>query len=239
MAKILQPVGTRFDGFLNHYSLIAVARAGLDAAIMCMYLSEGSLSETEWRLRWAVLRLHDLCNRKRFISPLQEIEEAIPNYQEAKDAICSEIMQLGRALNFEADKIHNLTKGNIVFVNGLRGVIREAGWDLSDFEFWQGYFSAFTHSHPVSFLRDDYHGISFDAPSDYQIHLASLVLGLLSDYFNKVNVRIEAFCAHDGDSVRGFLEEPTVGCAFIAHLFPPPCHPPPFCLVEPSRLGAR
>jgi len=39
-----------------------------------------------------------------------------------------------------------------------KGAAREAGWGLNAFEFEQAYYSAYGHSHPVSFMKADEQG---------------------------------------------------------------------------------
>ena len=53
---------------LDHFSIATLARAVIDAALMVMYVSDPNLERDEWDLRRQVLFLHDLTNRKRFLT---------------------------------------------------------------------------------------------------------------------------------------------------------------------------
>jgi hypothetical protein len=55
-------------GLLDHFSVATLGRAATDASLMTMYISKPDLKRDEWELRKTILYLHELLNRKRFLS---------------------------------------------------------------------------------------------------------------------------------------------------------------------------
>ncbi|MEJ6395603.1 hypothetical protein V8J82_20255 [Gymnodinialimonas sp. 2305UL16-5] len=168
-------------GFLNHFSLIALARTVYDAALMTLYVAHLSSTEDQWNLRRHVLYLHDLCNRKRFLKPLTKIEPAVQpidnsTYQRVRDDLTLKISLYGRKLGKNDKEISELCTGQRVFVDGARGAARLVGWDLNAYDFKQAFFSNWVHSHPVSFLRANEQKISMVEASDHQLAVSALAL---------------------------------------------------------------
>ncbi len=186
--------------FLNHQSISVLGRAIIDAGLMVLYQSELSLSADEWDLRRQVLFLHDIANRKRFLtsgalSSGKEDTAFMQSYPEVRDGIKSRISDLGKNLGLKKSEIEDLRKGQTVFVKGVRGAVREAGWDLHDFETMHTYLSNFVHCHPVSYMRAQQHGISYFSPSEFQLMQSSSVLAMCASVVSQVNERMKVFLA--------------------------------------------
>lgn len=189
------PVGAKM---LDHFSIAALGRAVIDASLMVMYISEASLNRNEWDLRRQVLFFHDLTNRKRFLTSMAKAgaprdEAFFDSYVEIKSDLKQKIQELAVDQGFSAEEQDNLASGQAVYLRGVRGAAREAGWDVAEFDFQQSYLSNWVHSHPVSFMRADQHKISFSDPSEYQLGFVGLVLEICSHYLNEANSRLSIF----------------------------------------------
>ncbi|MCZ7466403.1 MULTISPECIES: hypothetical protein [Rhizobium/Agrobacterium group] len=196
---------------MDHFSAAALGRASIDAALMVMYLTHPPLSVAEWNLRRHVLYLHDATNRKRFLDALVKAEGDIVSghmdgYREAKMELQAKIRGFGAALGLPEDTIVNLSSGSAVFVAGVRGAVDEAGWNKKAYEAHQSYFSAFVHSHPVSFMRAVDHEISFSEPSEYQKYLCNYVLETVAVYTEMANERMEETCMTFESDPLGHIE---------------------------------
>lgn len=196
-------------GLLDHFSLATLARASLDAALMTMYMSEPRLSLTQWDFRRQFLFLHDANNRSRFLKPLRKNGAEFgffENADEIRDGIRSKIAKLGTELLYSNEKIQEFHRGLHLFVGGTRGAAREAGWDVDEFEFNQSYLSAYVHSHPVSFMRFDEHGISFAGASPFQVEFCQYVLEMTAGYTASVADRMDIFSVPEKGDPNGHLE---------------------------------
>ncbi len=195
-----QAVNMRPDvGLLDHFSIGTLTRTLMDSAIMTLYLSEVGLDASAWDLRRQVLFLHDLTNRKRFLSAMRKHanEPDDPNdkemYRRAKERIIGAIEGLGNGMGLPSERIEELTKGQIVYLDGVRGAVREAGLDVNQFDFLHTYLSNQVHGHPVSFMRADEQKISFETPSDFQFGFTGLCLEAGAEYLEAATARIEVF----------------------------------------------
>jgi hypothetical protein len=185
-------------GLLDHFSLAALGRTALDASVMTMYISDPNLDRNRWDLRRQIFRLHELFNRKRFLTAAgaKDGTTNLPffeTYEERKVTLRSRIDILAKQLGYTSEQIEGFLKGQYVFIDGVRGAAREAGWDVDAFDFHQAYLSNWVHSHPVSFLRVAEQGISFSRPSDYQLNFCGTVLEITMPYIQKATDRMRAF----------------------------------------------
>jgi len=185
------------EQYLDHASIGVLGRSIIDATLMTLYVSEMSLKRDEWDLRRQILYLHDLTTRKRFLKNMMNVDDGEPpqilkEYPRIKDEIVSKIKSLAEKQGFNKEQTQALLKG-LVFINGVRGAAREAGINVDLFSFHQSYLSNWVHSHPVSFIRADHHGISFDKASEYQVHFAALVLDFCAGYVELAKNRMNEF----------------------------------------------
>ena len=185
-------------GLLDHFSVATLGRAITDASLMTMYIAQPSLKQKEWELRRAILNLHELFNRKRFLtaSVAEADRGAVPffqTYETQKVKFRGQIETLAKQLLFADAVIKELLTGQKVFIGGARGAAREAGWDFERFEFQQAYLSNWVHSHPVSFIRADEQEISFSRPSEYQLDFCGAVLEIVLPYVETTTSRMDAF----------------------------------------------
>ncbi|MBX5012397.1 hypothetical protein HJB67_20885 [Rhizobium lentis] len=217
LQTIVEDVVRTGSGLLDHFTVGTITRSIIDASLMAMYLSEPSLTFPQWQLRREILHLHEMTNRKRFLEPQGKV---IPSdgprlpfydtYEQAKKDSRGRIALYGKAVGLDQDKITKLQEGQWVFVDGGRGAAREAGWDLNAFEFEQAYYSAYVHSHPVSFMKADEQGISWVHPSPFQQNFVALALNVAGRYLERANDRMRAFTADEScDPLADQLREGT------------------------------
>jgi hypothetical protein len=193
---------------LDHFSIASLARMILDTSLMTMYISHPSLSRDEWNLRRYVLYLHDLTNRKRFLTANKSEDAAfLSSYQSKKAALTDKIRRFAKCLHLSKEVTADLTSGQKVFVEGARGVVREAGWNVREFDFYQSYFSAYIHSHPVSFMRADQHNISSSDPSDYQLNFCAHAIRMAAEYTERTEQRVAAFSASGSGDPLGQVDD--------------------------------
>ena len=199
-------------GLLDHFSIGALTRTLIDSCIMTLYLSEPSLSIAEWDLRRHVLFLHDLTNRRRFLSAMRKHAKQSPpanddtDYKQAKNNIASVIRRRATELALPEDRIQELLKGQIVFLDGVRGAIREAELDVDHFDFMHTYLSNQVHSHPVSYVRAEDQKISLETPSNFQFSFCGLCLEAGAQYLAAMTARVEAFTGDAKRDPNGHIE---------------------------------
>jgi hypothetical protein len=199
------PVGRKL---LDHFSIAALGRVIIDACIMTMYITRPELTRDEWNLRRYILYLHDITTRKRFIlSSKTDDKEFFESYKKAKPHNVQMIRKYANLLGYEKTKIEELVNGQHVFANGVRGAVREVGWDVDEFDFMQSYLSSFVHSYPVSFMRADQHGISFSNPSDFQLKFCAGIIRNSAFVTESVTQRIELFCASISNDPLGQVDD--------------------------------
>jgi hypothetical protein len=209
MRVILSDYQRVFDtgGLLDHFSLATLGRAALDASVMTMYISDPNINRDQWDMRRQIFRLHELFNRKRFLVAAGATDQVpkmafFETYELRKVTLRSRIEILAKQLDYPSEQIEALLKGQSVFIDGVRGAAREAGWDVDAFDFHQSYLSNWVHSHPVSFLRFDEQAISFSRPSDFQIDFCGAVLEIAIPYLRKTTDRMRDFTgAKSSDSI--------------------------------------
>ncbi|UDF29943.1 UNVERIFIED_ORG: hypothetical protein LHK14_01090 [Roseateles sp. XES5] len=195
---------------LDHFSVASLGRIAIDTAIMTLYISEPSLTLAQWNLRRHVLYLHDATSRKRFLDAAVRAEGVtsqyhLEGYSERKTELHSAIDMYGAELGLPQDKLERLKKGD-VFVDGLRGAVREAGLNVDAWEHYNAYLSSFVHAHPVSFMRAEEHAISFEEPSKFQRELCGYVMEAIASCTEAVTTRVEAFCGDDAKDPLGMLD---------------------------------
>jgi hypothetical protein len=198
---------TRFYPF-DHHSICSLGRVCFDAALMLHYLSEPSLNIAAWNLRRKVLYLHDISNRHRFLKFAKKLTKgSLPEKIDDKwiiDGLVADILmhlsELGRATD------PTFTSGQMVYVDGVRGAVREAGWDVNEFEFQQAYLSNFVHTHPVSYMRATEHAIDFEKPSAAQYAAALIAVSVSLNAAKSSNERCLRFLSKDGDQLADYFD---------------------------------
>lgn len=200
MGNIYENYAAGSAGFrlLDHFSLAVLCRSIIDAALVTKYIANSKDSKEKWNLKRHVIYLHDLLNRRRFLMSIEKSSGQsdvafLSSYEGVKRDLRKKISILADELGYSGDDKRKLTSGQLVFVDGARGAAREAGWDVDLFDFHQSYLSNWVHSHPVSFLRADEHGISFDEPSQYQRDFSAMIFEIASGYMGDVRSCLDLF----------------------------------------------
>lgn len=197
-------------GLLDHFSIGALTRTLIDASIMTLYLSEPSLCVAEWDLRRHVLFLHDATNRKRFLTAMRKYAQKPPPpgeadaYYQNKEGILEVIKRRGKELRLGVDRVKELSNGQLVFMHGVRGAVREAGLDVTEFEFVHTYLSNHVHSHPVSVMRAE--KISFSTPTDFQLSFCGLCLESAAVYIDAATKRVDDFTGDIARDPNGYID---------------------------------
>jgi len=160
---------------LDHSSIAAVTRNIIEAALMFFYVSEPGVSDDEWGLRKDILDLHDCLTRYRVFKSWKD-EKEMKSLRESAAQIKDRIRNHKLMSTFDAEKQKQLLGGQQLYLNGLRSVVKRAGWDPDRFDGVYAYLSVHSHSAPTSFYRTEKHQINFSKPSDYQFGLAAFSL---------------------------------------------------------------
>lgn len=160
---------------LDHNSIAAIARNIIEATLMFFYVCERGVDDDEWSLRKNVLDLHDCLTRYRMFKAWKSEKEA-KYFRDAAAEIRERVRSHKLMKKFDADKQKQLLGGQQLYLNGLRSVVKRAGWDPDRFDGVYAYLSVHSHSAPTSFYRTDKHQIDFSKPSEYQFGLVGFAI---------------------------------------------------------------
>lgn len=197
------------EKLVDHFSIATLARASIDAALVTMYISEPSLTLTQWDFRRQWLFLHDANNRSRFLRPLDKEGVKFPFFEtsdEIRQGIISKIKILGAQLLLTTEALEKMFSYPPLFVNGPNGAVKEAGWDLNTYKFAQSYLSAYVHTHPVSFMRAYEHDLKFGGISQFQADFLSFIFSLIEETTKSAVSRMETFSDPVSGDPNGHLE---------------------------------
>lgn len=191
-------------GKLDHFSVASIARTGIEACLMIMYLTKLNLSEDELWLRKWILDLHDLTNRHRMFKHMSKVSDSaglesvldsssgLKEYELARSYITGKIVSSKIFLKLDKESRDRILSGQAVFINGLRGAVRESRIDVSLYDYVTSYLSAFVHSHPISFHRyveKRYEQNNFD---EYQRFLCAFSLENLGLFLREATQRMNS-----------------------------------------------
>jgi hypothetical protein len=169
---------------LDHASVAALVRNILEVSAMFAYLSDLGISEPEWNLRRLVLELHDTTARCKFLKHIGDTKtEEATEFRTKIDTLRTTIKSDAQFQALNAENQHKLLSGMALYINGLRGVVREAGWDADHFDAMYVALSNYAHGAPMSFYRSVSEP---DEPAagitpDYQYAVAGLSLEYATD----------------------------------------------------------
>jgi hypothetical protein len=135
---------------LDHSSIATLARNLLEASVMFAYVSDHAISENEWLLRREVLELHKATTDYLVSKNLGDIDaaECKEKMTSLKNAIASD--GLFKSLK-PTELQEQILRGQQQYIHGLRGAVKEAGWDVDEFNGIWAMLSSFAHSSPISF----------------------------------------------------------------------------------------
>jgi hypothetical protein len=174
----------------------------VETSLMLFYVSEANLTEEEWNLRKRVLDIHDCVTRYRMFKSWKQKEQA-SGFRRALEELRQELHQHEKFQRLDQKKRDDLLSGKILYLDGLRSVVRSAEWDVDMFDATYAYLSSHTHSAPVSYYRVEEQGIYFDEPSDHQYVVAALCLSVADETLGSACKRILDLFPH---TVEGFAD---------------------------------
>jgi hypothetical protein len=173
---------------LDHSALMSLARMMMEAMSMHGYLSE-PVSDDQWELRNLVLRLHDTENRINYVrtaAAAAGLDDLLRGREELRAALASNAA-FGM---LDQERQARIMRGGEMFVVGMRKVAKLAvGWDSDIFNALYSYFSAHSHSSPMSFIRMKEHGVDYFLPSDAQFDMAKLAITVATGCLRRVTLR--------------------------------------------------
>ncbi len=182
---------------LDHFSVASIARTAVEAALMMLYISDPNLTSDEWELRHLILQLHDTSHRSRMFRPREtgenggEIKRMRTEYRFHIDRIIAEIRTNPEFTKLEVEQRDRIVSCREYYVGGIRNVVRKAGWDVSDYDFFESYLSAYIHSMPMSFFRAEEHCVDFKAVSEFQYALCGTALAWVAHGLTSSTARME------------------------------------------------
>ncbi|WBH15768.1 hypothetical protein [Sphingomonas radiodurans] len=161
------------SSMFDHHAIMSLTRMILEASTMIAYLLD-PVSDDEWAFRHTVLKLHDTVSR---IKLLRSFNAPSDDLRTGREELKSIIITSPIFSSLPKDRQNRLTNGEDMFVIGMRTVATKImGWNETKFMGIYAYFSAHTHSAPMSFVRMANHEIDYYHPSYAQISTLALSL---------------------------------------------------------------
>jgi hypothetical protein len=149
--KLLEDCEGKPMYYIDHSSIGVLSRTIIETSIMFWYLSE-DVSADEREFRFAVMNLHDTTSRVRLFKGLNP-EEA--EKQRANRDLCKKFLsELSLFQKRTEEDRERILGGQILYVNGMRSILRQMNYDADYYDGMYNYLSAQVHSHPVSYFRD-------------------------------------------------------------------------------------
>lgn len=185
-ARSIGAISTQSSMF-DHHAIMALARMIMEASTMIAYLLD-PVDEEEWAFRNIVLMLHDTVAR---IKLLKGFAHPTDDLKEGRDKLKAELEAHSHFQKLPEDRQKRLASGEDMFVIGMRSVATKImGWDDTQFNGVYAYFSAHTHSAPMSFVRMEDHSIDYFFPSQTQIDSLALSMEVATGCLRRSMLRI-------------------------------------------------
>ncbi|CAO4182684.1 DUF5677 domain-containing protein [Methylorubrum populi] len=160
---------------LDHTSICSLCRNMFEASIMFSYLAQRDISDEQWRLRQNVIWLRDATSRYKMFKGWKAEKEA-SGFKEHMLDLRTKISSDNLFGKLDEERRKKILAGSEMYVNGLRGAVKQCGWDKDQFEATYTYLSQHSHNAPVSFLRMAEHGINYARPSNMQFSVAAYAI---------------------------------------------------------------
>ena len=159
------------SSMFDHHSIMAIARMIMEASTMIAYLLD-PVSEDEWTFRHNLLKLHDTVARLKL---MRGFGMPADDLRSGRDELKAQIEEDPIFLKLPEERRKRVASGEEMFAVGMRSVATKImGWDEAQFGGVYAYFSAHTHSAPMSYTRMAEHGIDYFHPSDTQFEIPAL-----------------------------------------------------------------
>lgn len=137
------------SSMFDHHAIMALARMIMEASTMIAYLLD-PVEPDEWEFRYILLRLHDTVARIKLV---RGFELQADDLKAGRDQIKGELEAHPTFLKLAEDRRKRMAGGEEMFAIGMRSVAtRIMGWNERQFNGVYAYFSAHTHSAPMSFM---------------------------------------------------------------------------------------
>jgi hypothetical protein len=161
---------------LDDSSIASLGRTLLETCVMFMYISEPAVSEDEWLLREAVLELHGLKARHRMAKHCGLLEAEPVDLHEIMSTLEQTILANPILQRLDAERQKKVLAGGELYINGRRGAIKEAGFDVEHFEGMYVFLSNHAHAGPVSFHHTGSTKMASGVAPDFQYRTSGLAL---------------------------------------------------------------
>lgn len=192
------------ERLLDHFSVASVARTAIEAQLMMLYVSDPTISADVWELRRQVFHLHDTIHRIRMFKPTStpdgggaEVAQMLFDLRFHMERQRSEVAALPEFQKLTEAQKERILSGQDFYVGGLRAAVKSVGWEVTEFEFYSTYLSAYIHSSPVSFFRADAHGIDFANVSEFQYALCGTAFAAVSNKLPQLTERMQLMIAKE------------------------------------------
>ncbi|MCP2209466.1 DUF5677 domain-containing protein [Bradyrhizobium diazoefficiens] len=137
--------------FMDSTSIAILSRALIEAGIMYWYLTE-EVGDEDWAFRLQVMRIHDAAARVRFLKVLAPDEA--DKEREVLRALRDELKEMQLFRQRPEKERERLRSGEVVYVDGMRSIVKKMGIDQDYYDGLYNYLSAQVHSTPISYFRD-------------------------------------------------------------------------------------
>lgn len=176
------------SSMFDHSALMSLARMMVEGLTMFTYIMEPVPAE-QWEFRRLVLQLHDTEARIKFVRIAPEVGQ-LGELQKGRSELKATIQKHSEFAGLTSEQQQRLLSGNEVFVIGMRKVAKLlVGWDPDVFTALYSYFSAHSHSSPMSFMRTRDHKIDYHHPSDQQFAMANLAIDVATACLRRVTLQ--------------------------------------------------
>jgi len=165
------------NNLFDHSAVISICRMVMEAMTLYFYLSE-AVDADQWQCRELVLRLHDTSARIKLMRGFKE-EQDYEDLLTGKASLRSEIQSNSFFRTLPPKQQKTALAGGQIYIGGMTAAAtRAAGWQEKRYLSFYNYFSAHSHSAPMSFMRFGKHNINFSEPSEAQRGAAATVLNV-------------------------------------------------------------
>jgi hypothetical protein len=171
----------------DHSAIVGIARMIIECLTMYAYLSERT-TESGWQLRYLVIRLHDTTSRIKLLRAWRDKSDYI-DLTEGRANLISQIKRNAEYATLSDEQQNRLTRGEEMFVGGMRRAATQAGWDADRFLALYNYFSAHLHGAPMSFIRMRVHRVDYFNPSEAQQQTAAFAIEVATACLRRITLR--------------------------------------------------
>jgi hypothetical protein len=193
-------IGNSKEQTLDHYSIGVIARNIIEAALMFHYLSEDGVSKEGWKLRIAILNLHDATLKVRLWKGL-ETDEQYRGWKATMEEVRQSLNEHPSFKAFDEDQQKRLLSGQQLYLRGFRSTLKLVDLDEDYFDGMYAYLSSQVHIAPSSFYWTPKR-VNFGRPGGYQFYFASYAVAHARQLFLRSAIRL----AESDDAVRQKIE---------------------------------